>query len=517
MENGPQRVPSGVGKRQQDGKPDLRIWLSQTLMDLVPRFVLDHTGHLLAANQAFADLFALPGPFLASSSELVPHHWPPFCLDGERFSHFFRKDPHAPGCLVTPHRFQEHSPCFALCWRPWQMVDGKILYQGWASAINSPTCAQPSLHFHNSHRLIFAILSCIPDPVFVKNESGVYSLINPAFSHRIGLPISAILGKTDFELMTAPIARQSMEIDQKVIHTHLTQEYEQQETDSDGQTRLYQIRKSPLLTTKGDLVGILGICRDVTELRKQAKSMQDIQIGAEHVLLEKAELLELASHDLKSPLSAMVEVLATLQKSLQMKAETKQTPSAEDMDMLEVSLGSTEHMLRLVSDLLQTYRIQHGKPAAQNGEVINLSALVKQVIDLNTPHARKKRIKLNTSYPEPCHLRADADRIREVLDNLVNNAIKFSKPRSEVSIDVEVTGDKVHLQVTDHGPGLTEEDQEKLFQRYTPLSAKPTGGESSTGLGLCITKKLVEQHSGRIWAENRPGEGAAFHVEWPAP
>lgn len=512
MEREPPKVPPAF-TRNQDGKPDLRIWLSQTLVDIVPRFVLDHTGHLLAANQSFADLFALPGPFLLPYSELVPHRWPPFCLDGQRFTQFFQREAESQGCLVTTHRCLEHSPCFALSWRPWQSSNGKTVYQGWASSVNYPTPSHPPLHFQNAHRLILSILSCIPDPVFIKNETGVYSLVNPAFAEYIGLPVSAVLGKTDFELLSPEVARQCLATDQKVIHTHQSQEYEHTIKDTKGQLHHIRVRKSPLFTSKGDFIGILGTCLDITDQKRQ--SLQGEQV--ETLLLQKDRQLEQISHDLKSTLSAMIEVLANLLNSVERKIATHHPPSIDELEMLSVTLDTTKYLFRLASELQQSCHHSGEKNNFTDNNIINLSALVKQVVNLNTPYAKKKQIRLSANYPDPCHLRADADRIREVLDNLINNAIKFSRPRSEVSVDVTVTESKIHLQVTDHGPGLTKEDQERLFQRFTTLSAKPTGGESSTGLGLSIAKMLVEQHSGRIWAENHPGKGAAFHVEWPAP
>jgi signal transduction histidine kinase len=102
------------------------------------------------------------------------------------------------------------------------------------------------------------------------------------------------------------------------------------------------------------------------------------------------------------------------------------------------------------------------------------------------------------------------------MDNLINNAIKFSPSNRSIWVSLEGQGKKVSFRVRDQGPGLTEEDKKLVFGLYQRLSAKPTGTEFSTGLGLSIVKQRVELHGGRVWVESQHGEGATFHVELPA-
>ncbi|HWQ10521.1 MAG TPA: ATP-binding protein, partial [Holophaga sp.] len=116
----------------------------------------------------------------------------------------------------------------------------------------------------------------------------------------------------------------------------------------------------------------------------------------------------------------------------------------------------------------------------------------------------------------PVVLEADEPRLREAVDNLVNNAIKFSPLDRTVEITLSSTEQQALIQVRDHGPGLTEEDLSSIFTPYQRLSAIPTAGEISIGIGLSIVKQMVELHGGRAWAESRPGEGAAFYLELPA-
>ncbi|KER09264.1 MAG: hypothetical protein HY22_12970 [[Candidatus Thermochlorobacteriaceae] bacterium GBChlB] len=132
--------------------------------------------------------------------------------------------------------------------------------------------------------------------------------------------------------------------------------------------------------------------------------------------------------------------------------------------------------------------------------------------------AQNKRQCLQLHLEENCIVNVDAERMKEVVENLIGNAIKYSPHEKTIWITVARIGrDKVRFSVRDEGQGLTEEDMKKLFGKFQRLSARPTGGESSTGLGLSIVKKLVELHGGKIWAESEgKDKGATFTVELAA-
>jgi len=109
----------------------------------------------------------------------------------------------------------------------------------------------------------------------------------------------------------------------------------------------------------------------------------------------------------------------------------------------------------------------------------------------------------------------DWRRIVQVIDNLLSNAVKYSPFDTQMFVHLQKSGDLIRLEVRDEGPGLTEEDKQKLFGFFQRLSARPTGGESSSGVGLSSVKKIVELHGGRVWAESLYGDGTTFVVELP--
>ncbi|HFD79598.1 MAG TPA: HAMP domain-containing histidine kinase, partial [Gammaproteobacteria bacterium] len=129
----------------------------------------------------------------------------------------------------------------------------------------------------------------------------------------------------------------------------------------------------------------------------------------------------------------------------------------------------------------------------------------------NRAYAERKQIRLHTRLDEHLpEIQADDTRITQVINNLVDNAIKYAPPGSEVTIHTRHTGNQVCCQVSDEGPGLTDADMDKVFTRYARLSNRPTGGETSTGLGLAICKHIVELHGGEIGVRNNPGKGCTF-------
>src|SRR5262249_51739499 len=133
------------------------------------------------------------------------------------------------------------------------------------------------------------------------------------------------------------------------------------------------------------------------------------------------------------------------------------------------------------------------------------------------PQAEAKKQRIHASADRACLVEGDEEWLRHVLENLVGNAIKYSPPRRSIWVDVKKANGTVRLEVRDEGPGRTAGGKARLFGRFQRGSARPTGGESATGLGLSIVKQLVELHRGQVWAESAgQGEGSRFVVELPA-
>src|SRR6202000_1631280 len=150
-------------------------------------------------------------------------------------------------------------------------------------------------------------------------------------------------------------------------------------------------------------------------------------------------------------------------------------------------------------------------------EPVDIAALVTEVAEANQPSATNNQQAIAVSAPPNIVTMCDADRIREAIDNLVSNAIKYSPISGKITVLVSHEQNNTIIRVADEGAGLSPEDLGRLFGRFQRLSAKPTGGESSTGLGLSIVKRIIDMHGGQVTAESvGPGQGSTFTVMLPA-
>lgn len=231
--------------------------------------------------------------------------------------------------------------------------------------------------------------------------------------------------------------------------------------------------------------------------------------AAEEAATLKSKLLDLASHDLKAPL---VGVMMTAENIAEDAATLP-----EVVDQARAVRQESQRMFDLVKDLLDSSALETGDLPLRRAP-LDFAALVRELHpEFELRAARKdQRVLLAVDASAPLRISGDAARLRQVIHNLVDNALKFSPAGTTVHLAVTRTADQVRLAVRDEGPGLTAEDQQHLFQRFRRLSAAPTGGESSSGLGLALTHDLVTQHGGRLWAESTPGAGATFVAEFPA-
>jgi signal transduction histidine kinase len=150
-------------------------------------------------------------------------------------------------------------------------------------------------------------------------------------------------------------------------------------------------------------------------------------------------------------------------------------------------------------------------------EPVDVASLVSEVADANQPLAANKQQAITVSAPPNFVTMCDADRMREAIDNLISNAIKYSPIGGKIAVVVTHEGNNTIIRVADEGAGLSPEDLGRLFGRFQRLSAKPTAGESSTGLGLSIVKRIIDMHGGEVNANSPgPGQGSTFTVILPA-
>lgn len=211
----------------------------------------------------------------------------------------------------------------------------------------------------------------------------------------------------------------------------------------------------------------------------------------------------IVSHDLKGPLTNIRMAQFMLREMLRDNADAHNI-----LDTMDVTLTGMIEMIRVFLDAMDSQRLE------PNVEPLHAHDLIVEVIEQYRLAADRKRIRLAISASH-MQVRADHKLLRQVLGNLLSNAIKFSPPESEVSIRAEARDGSVYIYVTDQGPGILPEERCKLFAMFGKLSARPTGGETSTGLGLWIVKQLAELQNGQVGVDQPEDGGSAFWVALP--
>lgn len=224
---------------------------------------------------------------------------------------------------------------------------------------------------------------------------------------------------------------------------------------------------------------------------------------------EKNEMLEIVAHDLKSPLAGIRMVSALL------KEHHNKMPEEELVQQLEGIEQTSERILRIAANWLDVHAIE-SHTIYTSDEEIDVSAIVRRVADSYTAEAARKQIALRVECANQFITRGNVEALQQVVDNLISNALKFTPVGKNVWVRTALNGNTIAIEIEDEGPGIAEADRKKMFGKYGRLSAQPTGGESSTGLGLWIVHKIVESLSGTISCRSEVGMGATFVVELPA-
>jgi signal transduction histidine kinase len=225
----------------------------------------------------------------------------------------------------------------------------------------------------------------------------------------------------------------------------------------------------------------------------------------------KNEILGTVAHDLRNPLGVILG-RAELMNEL---AAMEPVPVEKIKDQLGHIRASAGQMTELVNDLISDAMMDAHNIAIRR-EQVDLVTMLGEIVSANRGPAEKKKQTIQLVAPAHQLCSCDPDRLREAVDNLVSNAIKYSPVGGHIELNMSVADDHILIRVADEGAGLSEEDISRLFGRFQRLSARPTGGESSTGLGLSIVKRIVELHGGRVGAQSPgPGRGTTFSIRLP--
>jgi len=244
----------------------------------------------------------------------------------------------------------------------------------------------------------------------------------------------------------------------------------------------------------------LELVKKKEELMIQKEKLEELQ-------KQKEDFFAIAIHDIKNPAAAIKGYLDLL-NSYDLTVQ-------EQQEIIQGMIASSEQIFRLTKEITEIVA-QDQTTSLIHKELISVKEIIDSVITQNMAYAQSKKIKLiNKSSPDIPKVYADSDKIEEVIDNLVNNAIKYGPPGTLVYVSTYFTSSNLTVEVNDDGVGLSDEDQKRIFEKGAKLSPRPTGNESSSGLGLWIVKKIIEEHGGTVALHSKLGVGSKFSVQLP--
>ncbi|MGH9834816.1 MAG: PAS domain S-box protein, partial [Blastocatellia bacterium] len=363
-----------------------------------------------------------------------------------------------------------------------------------------------------------AILNAVnvstPDLIYVKDRAGRMMMINPAFLGALGKERSEIIGRTDAEFRAnRGEAARIMENDRRVMKTGETETIEEI-VEMPGGLRTYLSTKSPYLDERGKVIGLIAISTDITE-RKRAETERELLLALERVAREEAEtasrakdeFLATVSHELRSPLNAMLGWMKVLKKG-GIDAETQ-------FHALEVIERSVRIQQNLIEDLIDTARIKSGKLQIES-KPVNLGDVIEAAADIVRPAAMAKEIELNLVIESDEVVTGDHQRLQQVVWNLLSNAAKFTPQGGRVEAKLKRAVQSVQIIVSDTGRGIKSRDLPIIFDRFRQADGSSTRRYGGLGVGLSLVKHLIELHGGTVDATSQgEGLGSIFTINLP--
>jgi signal transduction histidine kinase/CHASE2 domain-containing sensor protein len=362
------------------------------------------------------------------------------------------------------------------------------------------------------------VLQSMTDGVVVTDNAGLVQLVNPAAAallpelgeHALGRPLAQML--PDVAQSATDLLRVEPGAENTAGNGRDTKHVVQLQRGDVDAPRYIEAHSAPLQGEDGVLAGVVSVFADVTEER-----------GIEQA---KSDFVSFVAHEMRSPLTSISGFSAMLQKQEQnteIKAANGKPVGATGAvssraRFLGIIHNESERLTRLINNLLDVARIEAGRGIELHPEPMDFVAVAEQAVESQRAYSTRHRLQLDIAPGLPPAL-ADRDKVVQILINLISNALKYS-PGGTVVVTARVMDGHLLVSVSDEGPGIAPEQRSRLFQRFgrTPTRsvgsgerAKPTG----TGLGLFLTRHLVESHGGHIWVQSEPGQGAVFSFTLP--
>ena len=337
---------------------------------------------------------------------------------------------------------------------------------------------------------LHSILSYMTDGVLATNRRGKITMINDMAKKQLGVQKEEVLNKSILELLKI-----EDEYDLRDLITQIP-ELMIDSQDANGEYLSLRVRFALVRRESGFISGLVAVLHDTTEQEKEER--------------ERRLFVSNVSHELRTPLTSVKSYLEALDEG------ALSEPVAPDF--IKVSLDETNRMMRLVTDLLHLSRIDNAT-SHLDVELINFTAFITFILnrfDQIRGQDEEKKYELVRDYPiTSVWIEIDTDKMTQVIDNILNNAIKYSPDGGKITVTMKTTDDQMILSISDQGLGIPKQDLPRIFDRFYRVDRARSRAQGGTGLGLSIAKEIIKQHNGFIWAKSIYGKGSTFTIVLP--
>ena len=335
-----------------------------------------------------------------------------------------------------------------------------------------------------------SILSYMTDGVLATNRRGKITMINDMAKKQLGIQKEDALNKNILDLLNIGEDYELRDLITKVPELMIDSQ------DDNGEYLILRVRFALIRRESGFISGLVAVLHDTTEQEKEER--------------ERRLFVSNVSHELRTPLTSVKSYLEALDEG------ALSEPVAPDF--IKVSLDETNRMMRMVTDLLHLSRIDN-TTSHLDVELINFTAFITFILnrfDTIKSQDDQQKYELVRDYPiTSVWIEIDTDKMTQVIDNILNNAIKYSPDGGKITVSMKTTDEQMILSISDQGLGIPKQDLPRIFDRFYRVDRARSRAQGGTGLGLSIAKEIIKQHKGFIWAKSEYGKGSTFTIVLP--